>query len=470
MRNRVRKGQRRVRRLGRSFRNRGSASSSTRTGRDRIVSLCITLEVCRCSRRLLNRSSCSPPASSEPPASSPPLNIRPSFEQQVESSIYGHLEPIPAAPDQSPPQAELTSFPKRKASLDAIRSPTIVEPAPELPSRTYDYAPTAPLRTSDLTAPRPAPAIPSGSYDSISIPPTLQPTVSSDSSRSAYTTLSQATTTPTDVSSPSQSPADVPLPHTPLTPTQPSSDYLPYGSPRDDLTSPRSEYTPQTPTLNVYDDPSHDYRQAASAPATPAAWNKHLEAGSRFSRQPARPKHRFSADIDQLLNQMHEIDFADEESLDQSYAGMDSSEGGSERSSSAASRHRTRQASGPAPPLSPVTEGKTAPPSPPTTKEYPKSMDLTALAGLMTSDLYVSYRARSDSSQLLTHSSQVSSHLTRARTDPTYSQPPLQSMIFCTLPSLPLLFPRIHVPFHRFPLSLSGRISSHSVTFSPPSA
>lgn len=58
----------------------------------------------------------------------------------------------------------------------------------------------------------------------------------------------------------------------------------------------------------------------ASAPTTPAAWHKQRDTESRSGRLiPAsasssggRPKHRISADIDQLLSQMSEIDFGED--------------------------------------------------------------------------------------------------------------------------------------------------------------
>jgi hypothetical protein len=149
---------------------------------------------------------------------------------------------------------------------------------------------------------------------------------------------------------------------------------LPYDDPSVTVTSPRSEYTPQTPVLG---DPASPVQYPASAPATPAAWGKHLDSGSRFSRQ--RPKHRLSADIDQLLSQMNEIDFGEEDSNDASNQ-VDSSEEGSSGSSS----RPVRQAS--FAPLSSVSEDsssrRTELSEP--RKDYPKSMDLSLLGGLMT--------------------------------------------------------------------------------------
>lgn len=85
---------------------------------------------------------------------------------------------------------------------------------------------------------------------------------------------------------------------------------LPYNSRDVALSSPRSEYAPPTPTA-----PGPSMRYPASAPATPVAWTKSAESGSsRFGRQ--RPKHRLSADIDNLLLQMNEIDFGDDDSFD----------------------------------------------------------------------------------------------------------------------------------------------------------
>ncbi|SCV70615.1 BQ2448_3377 [Microbotryum intermedium] len=78
--------------------------------------------------------------------------------------------------------------------------------------------------------------------------------------------------------------------------------------------SPISDYNPVTPGRM----PSSPVVYPASAPATPSALRDEQgqtrpNNAARFSRM--RPRHRLSADIDQLLSQMNEIDFGDEESM-----------------------------------------------------------------------------------------------------------------------------------------------------------
>ncbi|SDA02263.1 BZ3500_MvSof-1268-A1-R1_Chr7-3g09598 [Microbotryum saponariae] len=80
------------------------------------------------------------------------------------------------------------------------------------------------------------------------------------------------------------------------------------------IRSPISDYNPVTPGRI----PSSPGVHPVSAPATPSALRDEQghtrpNNAARFSRM--RPRHRLSADIDQLLSQMNEIDFGDEESM-----------------------------------------------------------------------------------------------------------------------------------------------------------
>ncbi|SGZ31592.1 BQ5605_C045g12210 [Microbotryum silenes-dioicae] len=80
------------------------------------------------------------------------------------------------------------------------------------------------------------------------------------------------------------------------------------------IRSPISDYNPVTPGRI----PSSPGVHPTSAPATPSALRDEQgytrpNNAARFSRM--RPRHRLSADIDQLLSQMNEIDFGDEESM-----------------------------------------------------------------------------------------------------------------------------------------------------------
>ncbi|GAA5823529.1 hypothetical protein JCM11251_000668 [Rhodosporidiobolus azoricus] len=101
----------------------------------------------------------------------------------------------------------------------------------------------------------------------------------------------------------------------PPPPSNPFNDPSP-SSPN--LTSPRSDYTPQTPraaftssTFSGSTMPSSGGPVAypASAPATPADWRLMTPGGSFRPRGSGNRKHRLSADIDQLLSQMNDIDF-----------------------------------------------------------------------------------------------------------------------------------------------------------------
>ncbi|GAA5970541.1 hypothetical protein JCM11641_007347 [Rhodosporidiobolus odoratus] len=81
---------------------------------------------------------------------------------------------------------------------------------------------------------------------------------------------------------------------------------------QDHLPSPRSDYTPQTPRAggDTSPFPLGTGQHPASAPATPAEWC--TPGGSQMRPRGAR-KHRLSADIDQLLSQMKDIDFGFED-------------------------------------------------------------------------------------------------------------------------------------------------------------
>lgn len=221
---------------------------------------------------------------------------------QQESSYPDNLSQLPPAPPVDYSKVTTASFPG------------------DLPSVTTD-APFAANSSDDRPLLRPTPTpLASSSY-------TLLPAGSSDSFRSAMSSLpvtadstspsspaeqSLGNVTPTDgtfATSYASSSSFTPLP--PLPYDNSSADANEYS-----VSSPRSEFgAPQTPVQG----PSG---YAASAPATPAAWsqNKHyLEPGSRFGkgvsssggRQAA--KQQLSADIDQLLSQMNEIDFGGEE-------------------------------------------------------------------------------------------------------------------------------------------------------------
>ncbi|GAA5892640.1 uncharacterized protein JCM6883_007422 [Sporobolomyces salmoneus] len=83
------------------------------------------------------------------------------------------------------------------------------------------------------------------------------------------------------------------------------------------LSSPRSDYAPQTPRSGIASaSPSSNYdannttSYPASAPVTPAEWpNTRFGTGSTPGSERGRRKPRLSADIDQLLSQMNDIDF-----------------------------------------------------------------------------------------------------------------------------------------------------------------
>ncbi|GAA5967389.1 hypothetical protein JCM3765_000510 [Sporobolomyces pararoseus] len=81
------------------------------------------------------------------------------------------------------------------------------------------------------------------------------------------------------------------------------------------LSSPRSDYAPQTPRSGIASSSTNSIENnnssyPASAPVTPAEWpNTRFGMGSTPGSERSKRKPRLSADIDQLLSQMNDIDF-----------------------------------------------------------------------------------------------------------------------------------------------------------------
>lgn len=265
------------------------------------------------------------PVTSEPPASS--------LDQQATDAS---ADPI------SPPYDRLTSSPPLQAFVpSAADDSTDIDPPAGFddeykpPSIDYSTVRTSsysgdfpPIASPDLlTRPLPTPVVtsqnlrPAASTDSFRSALSSLPTRNDSSSANSTAPQSIGNVTPTEDTFPTSYGADVSTPLPPLPCKRldsSSSDADADAEAEYTVSSPRSEYgQPQTPVQKPLG-------YAASAPATPAAWQQRhfLEPGSRFGkglsgasggRQAA--KQQLSADIDQLLSQMNEIDFGGEEEV-----------------------------------------------------------------------------------------------------------------------------------------------------------
>ncbi|ORY91618.1 hypothetical protein BCR35DRAFT_323366 [Leucosporidium creatinivorum] len=273
-------------------------------------------------------SESSPDPSTSPVTAEPPVS---SLDQQANeastdpiSPPFDRLTSSPPLQTFAPPSADDSADIDPPAGFDVeFKPPSIDYSTVRTSSYSGDFPPTA--SPDLLTRPLPTPVVTSQS---------LRPAASTDSFRSALSSLptrndsspanstaphSIGNVTPTEDTFPTSYGADpssssyTPLPPLPYKSTTDSSDaeYT--------VSSPRSEYgQPQTPVQGPLG-------YAASAPATPAAWQqKYLDPGSRFGKGLAgasggrqAAKQQLSADIDQLLSQMNEIDFGGEEEVAQ---------------------------------------------------------------------------------------------------------------------------------------------------------
>ncbi|GAA5957520.1 hypothetical protein JCM21900_002691 [Sporobolomyces salmonicolor] len=238
------------------------------------------------------------------------------FFKKSETSHAEPPSPSSPSPKTSPvfPSAATAEAPPvvRKDSLEV---PSITMPASErMPGSPAGPRPRRPSMSS------PSVAETSFAAPSAPLPAELQPRPSivgdfhPDSFQTALTSFSRfpmptphaITTPPVESSRPSFSPRlSPPL----LSPTSCSFEPRPSQPPspsRSDfhLSSPRSEYAPQTPRAGA---PISPALYPASAPVTPANWpNSRFNGGGKDK---GKGKHRLSADIDQLLSQMNDIDF-----------------------------------------------------------------------------------------------------------------------------------------------------------------
>ncbi|GAA5927667.1 uncharacterized protein JCM15063_005960 [Sporobolomyces koalae] len=218
--------------------------------------------------------------------------------------------PIPALPSQAAPP------PVRKDSLEATARP--VPTVSETSLRGLEDATTLP---ESSVVPGPTPGAPFSSVaESIHSGPISRP--DSPFYNEATPDYPPSVTGATPAS---------PLvsPHTTLSPTanafpQPPSMHASASSPsRADvhLASPRSEYLPSTPRAGptgtaTSPGPGNNASYPASAPVTPAEWPNARFGGTLGgaaqttpASERSRRKPRLSADIDQLLSQMNDIDF-----------------------------------------------------------------------------------------------------------------------------------------------------------------
>ncbi|GAA6031161.1 hypothetical protein JCM8097_004034 [Rhodosporidiobolus ruineniae] len=220
--------------------------------------------------------------------------------------------PLPTESAVSPPLPSEPVLPPRKESLDLS--------APPFPTgRARRPSVSAGSQPRDLNEPLPpfpsALAANASASSSSPQPPFLGETQPFESFRTAQTTLPSPSfvapleafpslSTASPAAAYESDSADLPPPppiyeagiSSPSTP-----DYL--------LASPRSDYIPSTPRAgasasSAFAAPSYP----ASAPVTPADWRN--TPGGTARRPRGARQHRLSADIDQLLSQMNELDFS----------------------------------------------------------------------------------------------------------------------------------------------------------------
>lgn len=270
----------------------------------------------------------------------------------------------PLAAEAAPAAFEPIHPPQRSASLD----PTAAYGGAEVEGIDSDR-PQQQRSTNLLPRPDLLPAPSSGS---------LRPIPSSESFQTAYSSVPPPDDPPASVTPTEQS----------FTPSVGAFQLPPLPSDGDfSISSPRSEYQPQTPVQGV------NYGgYTASAPTTPAAWAKHLEPGSRFGRMApggsssgGRPKYRISADIDQLLSQMNEIDFGGDEEDEREEIATGSEAVDAPTRLEEEPSGLSQPVNDIDPPHTPRAAGVEEPDEVERErKAYPKSLDLSRLGGLMT--------------------------------------------------------------------------------------
>ncbi|GAA5911675.1 hypothetical protein JCM5296_005870 [Sporobolomyces johnsonii] len=235
------------------------------------------------------------------------------FFKKSEASHAEPPSPSSPSPKTSPvfPSAPMAEAPPA-ARKDSLEVPSITMPAIErMPGSSAGPRPRRPSMSSSSVSETPGttpfPAEPQAR-------PSIVGDFHPDSFQTALTSFSRfpmptphaVTTPPVESSQPSFSPrlsppllspsssSFEPRPSQPPSPSR--SDFL--------LSSPRSEYAPQTPRAGA---PTSPALYPASAPVTPANWPNSRFNGS--GKDKGKGKHRLSADIDQLLSQMNDIDF-----------------------------------------------------------------------------------------------------------------------------------------------------------------
>ncbi|GAA6004934.1 hypothetical protein JCM11491_002282 [Sporobolomyces phaffii] len=241
------------------------------------------------------------------------------FFKKSDSSQDGHASVTSPSTSPNPPAASLPSetapLPVRKESLEVPQSTSpVIERSVEPPkAETVDEeeAPTLPEPTSAMPFSTVAESVhsvgPSSRPDS---PFYNEATPDYPPAAAAAAAAASPITSPHSTLSPTSSSFPQPPPIRPFATSPSRSDFH--------LSSPRSDYAPQTPRSGIIaGSPSSNYESnvnnnssyPASAPVTPAEWpSTRFGMGTPGSERGKR-KPRLSADIDQLLSQMNDIDF-----------------------------------------------------------------------------------------------------------------------------------------------------------------